>query len=331
VPTRLLALLGAVAMVAGAFVVRAKLDQHEEDKAHRPHLVCITELADACRILADQDEIDVTVEPAGQTVDRVLAQGGAGDIDGWLTAAPFPQIVTQRRQALGLVRMFTNATPPILASSRVTLAVWPDRANALRQQPGCPIGWKCLGQVAAKKVWSNVPNGQATWGPVKIALPDPENGAVGLTAFGAAAVDYFGRADLSAADLDDDGFRDWVSALKATTPAVGRQPNFNELLATGPSLEDAFVATEAEAAPALAASRRTVKPELIYPAPVTTVDLVLATAPGRPGDRLREAVGRLVREELLTHGWQRPTPPGSSPLLDPGVLQALRRVWKEAA
>jgi hypothetical protein len=293
-----------------------------------------------CQIIGQRTDINVTVEPASQTSGRVVALNGALGIDGWLTTGPWPSMAEAGRQAKGLPRMFTTTSPPVLARTPVVLAVWPDRAAALRQNcPNQQIGWKCLGSVAGKRQWKDVPGGNPIWGPVKIALPDPGNDAAGVTVLGAAAVDYFGRPDVAAADFEDDAFRDWVSGLKSTTPT--REPTFSEVLATGKSLEDVYAGLEADVQPALAQYARADKPVLLYPAPMTTVDLVLAVLPGRAGQRVRDLVASAVKDHLADLGWRVTGGPDRQPALpalgagggvpDPGVLDALRLVWKEAA
>lgn len=330
-PRRLLALVAAIAMVGGALFVRSRLDQRKEDRANPPNLVCTTELAAFCHRISEEHDVNVTVEPAGQTVGRAVAQGGAGNIDGWLTAASWPEILEQRRRAKALPALFTVTMPAVLGRSRVALAVWPDRAQALGQNcPNQQVGWKCLGEVAGQDLWRNVKGGSEQWGPVKIAMGDPDERALGAIAFAAATVDYFGRSDLSTLDFEDDGFRDWVSDLKAHTPLATRSPDITTVLARGPAVADVFVGVEADVLPAVEASRRQLKPTVLYPSPVVTFDLVLAVVPGRAGERLNEIVRGAVDKHLTVKGWQAPgTAPGALP--DPGVIDALRQVWKEAA
>lgn len=325
-------------MVAGAFATRGWLDRRREDKANPPVLVCIQELADFCRLIAERTDVDVKVEAPGDTADRTAALNGAGDFSGWLTLSHWPSIAQGRRTTKGLPRIFTSIDNPVLARSPIVMAVWPDRAEAVRRNcTNGAVDWKCLGDVAGKGQWSNVPGGNATWGPVKIAMGDPQNGAVANAAFGAAAADFFEqRPDLSIAEFQDDAFRDWVSGLKRRTPAGGRQPGIDEVLATGKSLEDVYAGLEAEVVPALNAYARPDKPVLIYPSPVATADVVLAVVPGRAGERLRDIVGDMA-EDLIDMGWKpgnapaTPTLPAGNGMPEPGVLDALRQVWKEAA
>ncbi|HEV7887776.1 MAG TPA: hypothetical protein VGO92_09465 [Acidimicrobiales bacterium] len=337
-PTRVLALLIAVAMVVGAFWGRDRLDQRSADKAHRPRLLCIPELAVFCHGLADRHVADVTVESAGQTASRVAASAGDPGIDGWLTISPWPVIAEQRRARLSLPRLFLSDRPAVLARSPLAVAVWPDRAAVMDAQ--CKLTWKCLGQVAAKRQWADVPGGNKAWGPVKIAVPDASESAVGVTVLAAASVDFFGgRTDLSTTDLETPAYQDWLSGLVAATPSAF--PDFRQVLAAGPSVEDAYASVEADLLDGLAGYARTPRPQLIYPSPVMSADLVLATTAGRAGDRLRQSVGDAVRDRLSKRGWRVPglsEPAGASAALppangvpEPGLLEAFRKAWDAAS
>lgn len=334
-PRRLLALVAAVAMVAGAFAVRGWLDRRSEDKANPPGLACIPELIDFCQLVAQRAGVGVTMEAAGQTAARMTALNGAGNIDGWLTLADWPAMADARRELRGLPRLFTSGDNPVLARSPIVLAVWPDRAAALRTACQVPqVDWKCLGTAAQKRLWKDVaptnPAAQA-WGPVKLGLPDAADGALGLAIFAVATTNYFGRADVSTADFEDDGYRTWAHALADATPS--RFPDVAAFLVQGAAIEDVYAGTEAQIVKPVAASARADKPELIYPSPVATADLVLAVAPGRAGERLRDVIDDLA-DELFKLGWKRPgdpSLPADDGLPDAGVLDALRQVWKEAA
>jgi hypothetical protein len=90
--------------------------------------------------------------------------------------------------------------------------------------------------------------------------------------------------------------------------------------------------TEAEAAPVLASSAVRDRVVLLYPSPVATADVVLASAGGDTARRLRDvAAGDTVRKALFDAGWRvegRPAPgtvlPPTSNLPSPGFLDALR-------
>lgn len=344
-PGRLLALLAAVAMVIGAVAVRARLDDGGGAGARPMRLVCSTELAGACERLAGRvgQGLRVVAEPAGTTAARLSAvAGGDAGLDGWLVPAPWPEMVEDARGRGGLEPVLRPG--PVLARSPMVLAVWPDRAEVLRRRcPGGAIGWRCLGDVAGAQ-WSDI-GGRPTWGPVKPGHDDPSQEAAGLAALAAATTAFFGRTDVGLVDLDEnDDYRAWVTRLERAVPTFrpsGGTP-MADMLLKGPAAFDAVGATEAEAGPLVATSARPDKPGLLYPAPVVTVDAVLATVPGQPARRLAERVqGEAGRASLAEGGWRVPgrrsaagvpaTPalPGASGLPPAGVLDALRRVGRE--
>ncbi|MGH9282456.1 MAG: hypothetical protein ACRD0S_05915, partial [Acidimicrobiales bacterium] len=300
---RLVALLAAVAMVVGAVAVRNRVDDQEEREGTTLRLVCSSELRAVCEALdADEDhDVVATVEPAATTAGRLtgLQPGQDLDLDGWLVPAPWPQMVDEARERAGLERLLTPG--PVVARSPVVLAVWPDRAETLKPQcEGSQVGWKCLGDQSGRR-WSDI-GGQAGWGPVKPGHP-PVSSAAGLTVLGAATVTWFGRADLSRADLDDEGYRTWLRRLERAIPP-NTVPSVETMLVRGPAAFDAVGALEAEAGPLLDRSARPEKPDLLYPSPVATADVVLATATGRPAELLAELVAGAGGRVLAEEGWR---------------------------
>jgi hypothetical protein len=88
---RLVAFAVAAVLVVGAFFIRREVidsDDSEAGGSDPPgELVCITELADVCAALAT-DDLSVTVEDAGTTLDRLGALGDDSDPPLWLTIEP---------------------------------------------------------------------------------------------------------------------------------------------------------------------------------------------------------------------------------------------------
>ncbi|HUQ64427.1 MAG TPA: hypothetical protein VM121_11790 [Acidimicrobiales bacterium] len=330
---RVLAVLAAAAMVAGAFAIRSGLDSNEEEKSRVLRMTCAAELEAACRQLERADDrIEPTIEAAGVTADRLVQfDGDPSDfgMDGWLVSAPWPEIVDGARRARALPALFN---PPndrkVLARSPLVILAWNDRVTALRAFCQTPaVGWKCIGDAAAAPGgWAAI-GGRPEWGPVKPGHADPGND-IGLLVLGQEAADWFGRADLSSVDLDDDAFSRWFSALERAVPPSGGSP-IGTMLITGPAAYDAVGTTEAEAFPLLARSPRRNSLELLYPSPMATADLVLATpaAEDPAADALRSVVSGPPGTQALTDaGWKAPGTPGA-PLPPPGFLDALRARW----
>lgn len=338
---RVFAVIAAVAMVAGAIFVRSRIDSHTERSSTTLRLVCATEFGAVCDALVATggNQVVATVEPAATTADRLRALGPAdrSPLDGWLVSAPWPRIVADAQSRAGRAETLTAGR--VLARSPVVLAVRADRQAALTAQCKVEPGWKCLGDVAGQP-WTSLPGGKGEWGTVKPGHPNL-TGVAGLAVLGAASVGYFdGRVDLSATDLADDGFLSWLNHLEQAVPNRPESPL--QTMLQRPSSFDVVGALEAEAGPLLATAR-TPKPVLLYPSPVATADVVLATTQSRAARRLGDLVsGKSGRRALATSGWRvegEPFAPGlatgvklpaTANLPEPGVLEALRPVVAQA-
>lgn len=341
---RVLAVVAAAAMVAGSLALRSRLDEREDERSQVLRLTCATELEAACRRLESGDaRLEVTVEPAGTTAARLAGVEGDTRLDGWLTTGPWPEIVDIHRQGAALEPLFTGPRSP-LARSPLVLVVAKERAAVLAPRcAGGTVGWKCLGEAAANPGgWAAL--GRPEWGDVKPAHASPVSDAVGALVLGQAVSSWFESADLSTANLEDEAFQRWFAGLER---AVARSPAspLTALLLTGPAAVDAVGTTEAEAGPALAsaAPARRDPLTLLYPSPMATADVVLATpATGGPSGSLSRLVeGDDGREALAAAGWrvegQRRAPgvpdtPGLGPgsgLPSSGLLAALQDRWSE--
>jgi hypothetical protein len=329
---RVLAVVGAVAMVAGALFVRGRLDDRKVEQGQVFRLVCSVDLGRVCADLRDDNSgrIEVTVEAAGTTADRLRAVDGDPGLDGWLVADPWPAIVDGARQAASRSPLFAAGREPIVRSPLVIVA-WKDRADALT--PTCPdsrLGWKCLGE-AADRPWKDR-NGREDWGQVKPGHATAASDGIGLLVLGQATVEWFGTADLSTIDLDNDGFQTWFSGLERPMPPSAGSP-LGRMLAIGRAAYDAVGTTEADAG---LAERAAVRNALVtlYPAAMATADVVLAVAPGDRGSRLRDIVSDPARDILLESGWKEPGDarfPAGNGLPPAGLLDALRSRAREAS
>lgn len=107
-----LALVLAVAMIAGALVIRGGRggDAGLLGGDDTLSVVCASELEAACRALGD--DVEVVVEPAGVTAASLSAADATVDADAWLTLAPWPEIVAGNRQRAGLDTLSDTAPTP---------------------------------------------------------------------------------------------------------------------------------------------------------------------------------------------------------------------------
>ena len=364
---RAIAIVAAALMIGGAVAIRSTVFEGDDGNGggdgrngggSRPaRLACVTELEEACRDIADRSggEIEVTIETAGETADRLTAAQTANDagIDGWLTLSPWPAIVEDARARANATSLLGSPSVPI-ARSPIVLAVRADRAAALA--PRCPertLGWTCLGD-AAGKAWTDV-GGEETWGTVKLAHEDATGSASGALVVGQAVGHFLATPDVPVTGISridwesSDAFASWFQRLERAVPRNGYDPPAGSPFAQflqGRFVEyDAVAALEAEVAPALArASGLGDSVTVVYPDPVGTADVVFAPIADEDAEDLVDRVtGADARRALAAAGWRvdgedpapgvphAPAMPDGNGLPSAGAIDALRSVWEEVA
>ena len=348
---RLLAVVAAVVMVGGALYVRSGRSNDGSSGADRAGsvrgtLVCATELEAACAAIARRHpELTVRTEEAQLTLTSLAGAGAdpaSVGFDAWLVPEPWPDMANQQSQQGGSGAVLGDPTP-VLARSPLVIAIWNDRRDALQQRCGGDITWKCIGDVAGTDWGTDAP--QSGWGSVKPGHPTPERTAAGLLALGEATSSWFGTADFASNDFSTPEFRAWFTRLERAIPSFPVPPRtpLDDMLFTGPASFDLAGSTEAAAGPAISASRDSGRLSILYPAPLTTADVVMAPVAGSDaGDRMKNLIeSDQTAAALAASGWRvdgQPAAPGipDQPALPPesnvpraGVLQALRALWIE--
>jgi hypothetical protein len=322
---RLLALVAAVAMVAGALAIRNRSDDAGSGGSGRLHLVCASELANVCDAL-DGKGVDVTVEPAATTADRLKGlKVDSNDIDGWLTSGPWGEMVDAVRPP-SAGKLF-NAPGGALARSPFVLAVWKNR----RAQLACaePVGAACVGDAVIARGF-------------RVGMPSDDQ-AEGVLADAALGAAHIKDANFATNDLDGE-LADWMTSVDTNVDTVTRNPgarSFTELLTFGAAPADGYLSTEADIGPELAHAAKRSQLDLAYLSPVATVDVLFFARTGDRGGRLNGIVHEdRVRELLRDHGWRvsgldpvdgvadTPQLPADDGLPSAGVLQAIRDVTK---
>jgi hypothetical protein len=217
------ALALAIALVVGAFVVRRTViedddtpsidgtEVEEPDREAATALYCITELTDVCESLAaSHDDLDVTIEDAGVTLDRLAVLGDDEPAPLWLTIDPFPAMVDELRQNAARLDFDTQT----VGSSQLAVAYRAgEKAAAIAEFCASESQslWRCLGEQAGQN-WSTL--GTSTiQGTVRPSLGDVTNSALGLTSFGSAIASYFGAVDVDRTQFDDTSFIGWLRRL----------------------------------------------------------------------------------------------------------------------
>lgn len=99
-----------------------------------------------------------------------------------------------------------------IATSLLTWGLYESRAQVLQEKFG-EISWQTIHDAAiAKGGWPEL-GGDAGWGYFKLVVPNPNKNVAGLHAMIAAAGEYYGRPDISVADVTDPEFQSWLEEL----------------------------------------------------------------------------------------------------------------------
>ena len=317
----------AVALVAGAFVVRSRRDNAKASDGPVTTLaggttaptqpvgplrvVCATELKDVCNGLGAGTR--VTVEPAGTTLDRILRGGVTTVLDLWVTLDPWPAM------ANGTATSFETPAD-VVGASPLGVAFRAERQAALDTFcASTPIA-QCLGDSAGKE-WKAL-RGKETWQTLKPAFDPPTTSAVGLAAFVAAVVARPTSGSLAASDLQaDDGFIAWTGRISQLARSVN--PNNGLVLeqAVAQPRYDAVLTTEREFK-AIAASR-----SFTFEAfPLVQARIVAAKASGA---KVPKDVVDAVRKATGASGWDAAVT--TDPLPTATEVVGLQQIWKNTA
>lgn len=303
------ALLGAVVMVVAALAVRGTLDGDEADgddgrKTTGSDLVCPVELRTACDRAGD-----VEAEGAGATADRLLDDDGPG-LDGavWIVPEAWARLVIDERARLGLDTAYELEDEP-LASSRVVLAIWDDRAEQLAAACARRVDWACL----AEQDGTSLAGGDR----VRTGAPVIDS-ATGLSVAAAQAANLLGTDDYAAND-----FTGTFNSMASRLATGQRDDPVRAMRTQGPGRLTAAGSIEADAAD-LSTNFGTISP-------VTDVDPAVRVDVGvlvPVGTQLDDDTRRALQAALIDAGWDEPAR-GPSGLPAGGVLAALRTFWNE--
>ena len=267
---RLLALAAAAGMIVGAIVVRSEVIEGDDDgpgTTTATTLVCIAELRAVCdAVAAEHGGLRVRVEQAAAT-SRAWGRAADRPDEAWLTVAPLPELVDAERSRQRLTAL--ALTVDTIGATQLVVAVPNAKAAALAGACGEPLDWRCIGD-AAGTPWTELAGPAA--GSVRPAFGSLDS-AVGQLGVAQAVLGFFGAAPV---DPGDPGLITWgrrlsravaASALSGGTPIGTVQVRDSAL--------DVAVGFDAE----IAKARRD-RLTVLYAAPMTRVDLVLATPAG---------------------------------------------------
>jgi hypothetical protein len=318
---RLLALLAAVAMVAGAWIVRTKVIDKGSSASDgtsngspsatsttQPQtarqMVCVTELEPVCRAVGG----DYKVEPAGVTLASLSSSELTPNLL-WVTVAPWPAMADAARRRAGFAALPTDRGTQI-GSTAVVIAAPTDRVSVLKA--ACPaLAWTCLGD-KMNRPWKDI-GGQAVWQDVTFRHRDPLTSAEGLSVLGASLAGRAGHTDLSSADLSTTDLRAWANQLESSNKQPASDPLGSVVIGsrfdTVGTLE-AFVPTGGRVA-------------MLQPLPLGQVSAVIFATSGKvPADvltGLQAAAGK--------NGWSTAVAPTGLP--DAVGMEATQQLWRD--
>ena len=329
---RIGAIVLAAILIGGAVLLRRAVTGGSDSPTTEPPasataVTCIPELESACRALAARDAgIQLTIEPAGSTYERVVADPSSAP-EAWVTMAPWPAMVSSAVAVNGGTEPFP--TDLAVGTTDVVMVGRTARMGALTQHCGT-LSWRCVGDVAGQP-WPSV-GGEAAWGVVKPSHADAAQSAVGLLGFSTIVSDYWGRTDYTGADLEnDDAFQSWLARFERAIPTYGDAANTPFALLLAQPRLDVVATTGAEVAETAGAQAPdlTTSPPNVQPHPQAE----LVVAGGEAADGIAHGMLSVVPG---LKGWSapsggQPTPPVGTGMPGPDVMIALRDLWEGVA
>jgi hypothetical protein len=305
---RLLAVLAAIGMIAGAFVYRYGVpgggsdgDGSRGGAVAGGKLVCAAELGEAvCDALGDGDE--VLVEPASATADRLIKVRNVAEADvaGWLAPGPWSAMVDEERGRTSKTALFAKTGAGLASAPLVAVIRKPSTLAA------CPadVTWRCLGDAAQ---------------PASFRIgADALDTSSGLFIRAAATSGFFGNTDWAINDLDEQPeARSWLDNLNQR---LAQAPGFGAGSLESFRLQRGSAAVYLSGGAAANSQPGNVDFDVRIPTPAVTIAVSLT--PAARGARDVDT-GPLL-DPLRAAGWKVRSGAKNEGLPSPGVLLALR-------
>ena len=304
---RVLAVLGAVAMITSAVLVRRAIDDDGGDRAKADDkivIVCAADLETYCT--AFDDVVEVRIATAADTAEAIRTGSLNDDVDGWVTSSAWLELLGDDVAPLG--------APERLATSPITVAALADRADAVQGLCRAQPLWGCLSESAGAP-WAEL--GQELPGRLAVGFPDA-NSATGLSVLVSAAAGSLGGVGFASNDFDAT-FRAQLGTLADASGRTDRDP-----LRTMVTQRGKYSAAGAPLARVVELRNDAVVVLDTTPEVVTTIVLV----PVRGGDKLPNPAA--VRQAFAAESWTAASGSDTKPTLKDGVMVALHEVWLEA-
>jgi len=251
----------------------------------------------------------ITISVIGQdglsVYDQLNSTGLRPAPTAWIAEGMFMLDLTNLagRQASG---QDVFASEGIVALSQLMWGGFSDRIAVIEARFG-GLTWSALHDASiAAQGWSSL-GGRPEWGFFKLALPDPRKSGEGLAALLSAAVEFHGKTDLSAADINDARFQAWAQALIDAVPNfanLGSEPG-NALAVRGPSAGDAGMLLESDWLSAAEGLSKWQPPVFRYTSSAMTFDFPFGVWIGAGAVEAEQQAARIFYAHLLGDAQQR--------------------------
>jgi hypothetical protein len=304
--SRILAVIGALGMVFGAYVYRYGMPGGGGDGGGGRNggdataaLVCAAELGDQ---VCDAAGADVTIEPVMTTAKRLIASSSGDVRTTWVVPSPWPEMVDEARARASKPALFEKGPERLATTPLVVVA----RKGQLPAECPRPVTWRCLGDA-----------GQS---PTYRVAGEPTTSSYGLFARAAALGGFFGNLDYATNDLDEQpDARTWLENLNRNLAAsAGFGARSLESFVSQRGTASVFLTTTAAA--------RDLRNAPDFEVATPTAPVLVGAVYARPAGTDGKVPGAL-RPALDAVGWEPVTGRGGSAgLPSPGVLLALSEV-----
>ncbi len=299
---RLAAIVVTVGLIVGALVVRDQVidgDGNSDQSARSATvLVCASEFKTVCDSI-EIPGVTISIEQAGDTLDRLAATASTDDVPMWLTFDPFPAMVALQRTAADQSPLALDARA--LGSSPIALVTVDDGTIDLTTACGDPVSLRCLGD-----------------SQTAVGFARSTDSGIGLLGVVQATSGY---GSASGVPLADARFQRWLRGLvTGVSPSQLSGGTAIATIQTRPSSMDVAVGAVAE----LGVAQRT-RYAVQYAEPMIRADVVLALPPGAS---IAADLSDALTAALVADGWDAPSA-APNPLPDPTTVIAVRSLWKE--
>ena len=323
---RILALVAAVGLVAGAVVLRGVIDGDDGpgDSASLGTIWCDPVLADACAAAADGAKVE-PIEP-GDGVARLSAPDSETTPPSmWVTAGDWPSTLA----AIAPDAAVAFEAPSQVAATPLVVAAKGGNLELLDAACGTTVTWGCLADSAGKDATKL--GGAASLGEFRLGHVVPPSSAGLVTLAGLAGTIAEGDAPPDRNDVTSQAFAGLLNRIESGDLGISSGSAIKRFTTT-PGAASVLIAPQAEVAgPAKARGYelRPVEPEVGLVAVVSALSTPTDGDAVIPGGDAVAGFSERLGSELTESGWVDPTtvPFSGDADTDPGLRAALLQVW----